>query len=288
MQPFNRISLNALRVFTTAAECGSLSKAALRLGVTAGAVSHQIRALEGAMGVTLFHRANNAIRLTETGETLFRQSLPGILGLERAVEAAISGAVEVSVQVPVTLATRWLIPRLEQFRAPHPDLRIRIETTGGTGFPTSTGADFALAYFPLATAPADAEVFLEDRCRPYLSPALLARITDPRDLACIPALQSASENWDWACWLHESGHSTTRLSYSGRFDMDDAALRAAIAGLGMVLAPEFIIRDDLADNRLCPLPDCPEVRLGAYVLRQNGPGTRQTEIFLSWLRECRA
>ncbi|MGL6209525.1 MAG: LysR family transcriptional regulator, partial [Paracoccaceae bacterium] len=72
MHKSSRISLNALRVFGTVADCGSIKLAAAQLGVTAGAVSHQVKGLEESLGLRLLDRANNSIRLTEAGEILHR------------------------------------------------------------------------------------------------------------------------------------------------------------------------------------------------------------------------
>ena len=288
MQLLDRISLNALRVFATVAECGSMKLAAARLGVTPGAVSHQVRGLEAALGVRLLHRQNNSIRLSDAGESLYRQAQPAIRKLQAALEATLSGLADLSVQVPVTLATRWLIPRLEAFRARHPDLRIRIETTSVNGLPPDSGADFVLAYFPLETAPPEAEVLLEDLSRPYLAPSLLRSAGANPRLEQIPALQCAAGNWDWENWLHESGHAAAKLRWSGHFDIDDAALRAAVAGIGMVLAPQFIIADDLDAGTLCAFPAAPEVRLGTYVLLRNDPQTRRGDRFAAWLRDLAA
>lgn len=288
MQHVDRISLNALRVFAVVAECSSMKLAAARLGVTAGAVSHQVRGLEDALGVRLLHRLNNSIHLTEAGETLYRQAHPAIRNLQTALEATLSGLADISVQVPITLATRWLIPQLDAFRARHPDLRIRIETTSVNGMPPHSGADIVLAYFPLKTAPPDAEVVLEDLSRPYLSPGLLRSVGERPRLDQIPALQCAAGNWDWQNWLRQSGQEETSLRWSGHFDLDDAALRAAVAGLGMVLAPQFIIADDLEAGTLCPFPETKEVRLGAYVLFRRAPQTRWSDKFVEWLRNLAA
>jgi len=288
VQHVDRISLNALRVFAAVAECSSMKLAAARLGVTAGAVSQQVRGLEEALGVRLLTRLNNSVQLTGAGETLYRQAHPAIRNLQTALEATLSGLTEISVQVPVTLATRWLIPRLDAFRARHPDLRIRIETTSVNGMPPHSGADIVLAYFPMKTAPPDAEVLLEDLSRPYLSPGLLHSTGPGPRLDQIPALQCAAGNWDWQNWLRESGHAAASLRWSGHFDLDDAALRAAVAGLGMVLAPRFIIADDLKAGTLCPFPETRDVRLGAYVMLRNGPQTRWRDRFVEWLRNLAA
>ncbi|MBN9673019.1 LysR substrate-binding domain-containing protein [Roseibium aggregatum] len=284
----NRISLNSIRVFLEVADGGSVKLAAAMLGVTPGAVSHQIRSLETAMGVQLLNRSNNSVCLTDIGAEFASRLRPGLQGIEHAIQAAVSGVDDVSVLVPITLATRWLIPRLEHFHNKHPDLHIRIETTAQSGTPGDTGTDIAIAYHPAGTGPSDAEILFEDRCRPYLSPDLLSKIADPTDLAQIPALQSARGNWDWRLWLESNGKASTRLNYAGQFDLDDAALRGAISGLGMVLAPYFIIEDDLTSGRLLALPATKDIVLGAYTLHCPRPVSRQSDSFLSWLRENRA
>lgn len=286
MQAFDRISLNALRIFCAVADCGGMKLAAARLGVTGGAVSLQVRRLEEALGMQLLHRTNNSIRLTEAGTFLHRQSLPAIRALNGTVETLLSGRDEVAVILPVTLATRWLIPRLEGFRSQNPGVRVRIETTTATGMPLGSGADVVLAYYPWSAVPEDAEVLLEDRCRPYLSPGLLQSVGGSPRLEDIPALQSAMGNWDWKVWLNETGHAGHSLHLSGHFDLDDAALRAAVAGVGMVLAPEFILADDLASNRLCALPGAEVVRLGAYVLYRPAPSSHLVDRLINWLRQC--
>lgn len=285
MQTSERISLNAVRTFVTVADCGSLKLAASRLGVTPGAVSHQVRGLEEAMGVQLFRRANNSITLTGTGEQLFRQSVQGLRGIERAIRTAMDGNSEIVVRVPVTLATHWLIPGLEAFRSRHPDIRVRIETTKVIGMDHAGDVDVVIAYHPAGTFPSHAGILLEDRCRPYLSPSLLAKVKNAHELENIPALQTGNANWDWRLWLEACGRSSTTLTYAGHFDLDDAALRAAIAGMGMVLAPEFIVWDDLSAGRLCPLPEAEEVLLGAYTVHRPGPASRQSDKVVRWLSE---
>ena len=76
-----------------------------------------------------------------------------------------------------------------------------------------------------------------------------------------------------------------KLRYDGYFDLDDVALRAAIVGMGMVLASEFITRDDLGAGRLCALPNTPEVLLGYYTLHTSAPVSAATNVFTKWLRK---
>jgi LysR family glycine cleavage system transcriptional activator len=284
MQRPDQVSLNAVRIFFAVAECGSFKLAALRLSVTPGAVSRQILNLESSMGVQLFNRSNNAIRLTDTGDVFLRQSRSGLHILSHAIEAAMGDGKEVTVQVPTTLATRWLIPLLVDFKMRWPDIVVRIETNDGTGSVPNVRADVTVAYFPITETIQNVEILIEDRCRPYLAPNLLSQIPDPADLSSIPALQCTSSNWDWRTWLSETTTPDVLLQFAGHFDLDDVALRAAISGMGMVLAPEFIVRDDLDAGLICPMPDTPEVLLGHYTLQTARNQSVATDIFARWLR----
>lgn len=258
MQDPNLVSLNALRVFVVAAECGGFKPAAARLGVTPGAVSRQVLKLEALLGVSLFDRSNNAIQLTEIGADLARNASVGVATLHHAIETATCDTQDLTVLVPTSLATRWLIPRLEQFRSGWPGISVRIETHGGTGVSLAHRAQVAIGYLPLAqalpTPMSGADTLIEDFSRPYVSPGLFEGAQDTTDLSRYPALQCAQDNWDWKAWLSKTGQTDHQLHYAGHFDLDDAAVRAAIAGLGMVLSPEFMVRDDVAAGRLCQVP----------------------------------
>ncbi|WP_350333323.1 LysR family transcriptional regulator [Coralliovum pocilloporae] len=285
MQLHRKISLNSLRVFLSAAGHGSLKAAAMDLGVTPGAVSHQIKTLEAVLGVELFVRTNNTIRLTEAGEGLLAQALPGLKTMEAALENVVRQTHELTVRVSVTLATRWLIPRLGLFNRSFPNARVQLETVNSTGQPPGPEPDISILYYKYFEIPPQADCILSDASRPYLSPMLLQRIADPGDLEAIPAIECTRNNWDWHSWLAATEQSGTRLSYAGSFDFDDAALRAAVAGVGMVLSPDFMIRDDLEAGRLCALPGAEAAVLGSYVIRRGVRETALADSFVRWLKQ---
>ncbi|MEM7428303.1 MAG: LysR family transcriptional regulator [Pseudomonadota bacterium] len=284
LQASRSVSLNALRVFAIAAEYRSIKQAAAELGLTPGAVSHQVRALEDGLGVRLFARSNNSIELTDAGALLFERGLAGLRVIDDAVAAVTREASELCVQAPLTLAVRWLIPRLEEFRERHPTARVSVETYGAPEPPPGGDADIQIAYHPAVTEPPDEDLLLRDDCRPYLSPDLLSRLGEAATLSEVPALQCTLANWDWKMWLDLSGQGQAKLKYAERFDVDDAGLRAAVAGMGMVLAPHFMIADDVAAGRLSPFPGAPEIALGFYTVRHGRRDTGLSLSFVRWLR----
>ncbi|MEM7073734.1 MAG: LysR substrate-binding domain-containing protein [Pseudomonadota bacterium] len=288
MHNTHRISLNALRVFLHAARHKSFKTAAADLGVTPGAVSHQVRQLEDQLGLALFHRASNAIALTDAGTRLTEEAAPGLALLHGALDRLNRRARTLSVAVSTTFATRFLIPRLGRFKARHPGATIRVETLQDSGLAHDSDAEVIIAYIPGGAPSQGADVLFPDTCRPYLAPGLLDRLPPRPALGDIPALQCTRDNWDWTLWLSQAGRAHQPLRFGSQFDLDDSALRAAVAGLGMVLASGFLIADDLRAGRLVALPGTPEISLGQYVIRHAARETTLSRAFVAWLRSERA
>ncbi|MEM8814018.1 MAG: LysR family transcriptional regulator [Pseudomonadota bacterium] len=264
----SRISLNAVRIFTQVARYRSIAKAAEVLGVTPGAVSHQVKTLETAMGLALLERRANTIDLTEAGFRLSSEAEPAIALIERSVHDLCRDEEEVVLRVPVTLAVRTLVPALHQFGERRPNARVRIETFTESEVDIGPHADAAICY-RRRTDPASSGLLLAtDVSRPVLSPGLLDRLDyiSRQDIARIPALQCTERNWDWVLWAEENAIPFDQLSLGPAFDVDDAALHGAIAGLGMVLAPPMMTEEALAAGTLVPLPDVTPVDVGRYVL----------------------
>ncbi|MEM9844922.1 MAG: LysR family transcriptional regulator [Pseudomonadota bacterium] len=287
MQSSNRISLNALRAFLMAARHKSFKTAASDLGVTPGAVSHQVRQLEGRLGVLLFSRSNNGITLTEAGVRLARDAQPGLSLLEGALDHLTRQSQCLCVAISPTFAARFLIPRLDRFERRNRDATIRFETLQDDQLRPESNADIVIAYVP-GDRSMDGDMLFADACRPYLAPALLEKLGPAPDLSDVPVLQCARNNWDWKLWLERSGRSDQLLNFGSQFDLDDSGLRAAAAGLGMVLASDFLVADDLVAGRLVALPGAPDVVLGHYMIQHRTPETALARTFSRWLvRECR-
>lgn len=285
MQNPHAISLNAVRVFLVVAEHASIKEAARDLGVTAGAVSHQVRTLEAALGAQLLRRTNNSVELTPAGVQFHKEALPGAQLMNAAIGRVRKDTDELRVQVTLSLATRWLVPKLSEFQQRNPTAKVRIETSFGIDRSPDPDVDVSVQYFKRGCLPPDALVLFEDMSRPYVSSALLSAHPTVPSLNTFPALQTGEGNWDWLSWLDQTGMAQSDLTMGARFDVDDAALRAAIAGLGMVLMSRFMIEDDLAAGHLCPVPNAPEALLGYYVLHLNPNASSVARRFVKWLQK---
>lgn len=274
MLEHRNISLNAIRVFAAVAERQSIAGAASGLHVTPSAVSHQIKNLEAGLGTSLFERKSNAINLTETGQAFLRDVLPGLHLLAQATDALTQDTNELTIRVSTTLAMRWLIPVLDRFRDRHPDAHVRFETSRAEQVQVDPTIDLAITYCAVGEVLGKSERILTDFSRPVLAPSLLQRVgfDTPKDALKIPAISCTTNNWDWRLWAKQYGLAFNEMSFAGHFDIDDAALHGATAGLGMVLAPEFMTRAEIAAGTLVELPGFEPIEMGAYYLLQ-GPRT---------------
>lgn len=288
MQFPSSVSLNALRVFLITARHASMKLAADELLVTPGAVSHQIKSLERSLGTKLFVRSNNAIELTDAGTLLAQKASPGLQLLHASLRDIIRDTNVLRVRASMSFAVRWLIPKLHLFKMMNPAANIEVETFFDDNRQLAGNADVTIAYYREGERPVGVGDLFDDVCRPYLSPALLSKLADPRDLASIPAIQCAKENWDWHLWLEKSVPHDVQLNFADRFDSDDAALRAACAGLGMILSSKLMVETELSDGRLVPLPGCTEFRAGCYTLQIGLHETDLTRKFVRWLQEITA
>lgn len=285
MQKPESVSLNALRVFLTASRHLSIRKAADELAVTPGAVSHQIKSLEQSLNVKLFERSNNAIKLTEAGKQLVRKSTPGLQILHNAIDGVMGGGDKIRVRASMSFAMRWLIPRLHHFKSKYPDIVVEVETFFNTDHSPAGNADLTIAYFRYDERPDDGSVLIEDTCRAYLAPELLTGLADVNDITAVPAIQCSKGNWDWQLWLSEMGRPDAKLKFAERFDLDDAALRAACGSIGMVLASEALIEQDIQNGRLLPLPNSARINAGCYAIEITSMETGAVRKFVRWLRE---
>jgi LysR family glycine cleavage system transcriptional activator len=242
-------SLVALRAFEAAATRQSFKLAAVDLGVTPTAVSHQIRQLESELGQRLFIRRPRAVALTDAGRALFHDLRQGFERIESAVERLRGGDRNriATLSASAAVAERLLLPRAVAFRAAHPGWELRLHVAERPGDLTCGEADAAICGGAETCAGLVAFPLVVDRFAPVCSPHVAVR--RPRHLATATLLHCPSAP-SWRRWLEERG--------KGRFDPDagltcddqDAAIRAAVAGRGVALASLALAASELASGAL--------------------------------------
>ncbi|MCH7931217.1 MAG: transcriptional regulator GcvA [Proteobacteria bacterium] len=252
--------LNALRAFEAAARHLSVTRAAGELNVTPAAVSHQVKALEDRLGVALFRRLNRAMLLTDAGQLL----LPGLRdGFDRLAEAvhrvrAHGAGNALTVSVAPSFAAKWLVPRLDRFRAAHADIEIRLDATDQLVDFAREDVDVAIRYGAGDYPGLRADRLFTDEVFPVCSPRLLEAphpLREPADLRWHTLLHvgwaTDSEFWpDWRMWLLAAGVRDVAPTQGPKFKQEGMVVQAALEGHGVALASSVLVADDLAAGRL--------------------------------------
>jgi len=200
------LPLNALRAFEAAARHLNFSRAADELSVTPGAVSQQIRLLEDIVGGPLFVREARGLQLTDLG----RSSVPLLReGFERLTDASAllrepPRRKQVSISVAPGFASKWLMPRMDDFHAAHPEIELWISADMEPADLTEGKVDLAAMLRDLAQREIN-ELHLEagsklnasfmraglvDELLVYLAPRLLG---PGQGLLALPALESLDQ-----------------------------------------------------------------------------------------------
>ncbi|QJD59833.1 LysR family transcriptional regulator [Pseudomonas sp. gcc21] len=250
-------SLNALKAFEAAARLESVSQAAEQLNVTHGAVSRQIRTLEEELGVALFEKSGRGVRLTSAGRRL-RDSSRDAFDLLRTTCAEIAGlraGAPFLLACPGSLLARWFIPRLDRLNAELPELNLHLSASEGELDPRRSGVSATLL-FAAPPWPGDMHVYplTNERIGPVFSPgyagaaALHGKSTAV--LAGEPLLHTLSRPQAWSDWAHAAGLDADSLNSGQGFEHLYYLLEAALAGLGVAIAPELLVADDVASGRL--------------------------------------
>ncbi|KAF0865219.1 LysR family transcriptional regulator [Pseudomonas sp. LD120] len=250
--------LGALRCFEAAARLESFTRAGTALHLTHGAISRAVRALEEDLGTALFERRSHRVFLTAAGAELLHsvtQALDLIENTTRRLRAPILDAPLVLSCEP-TLLMRWLIPRLPAFQAAHPEISIQL-LAGGGPFAFNQGIDLAIRRNDFPWSDETQAHWLFDEavgpvCRPDKqtdwSPSPMGL---PTLLEHAPRLHSATRPHAWAQWLQGRQLPASQVPQEQVFEHFYFSLQAAVAGLGLAIAPWQLVRDDLAGGLLC-------------------------------------
>lgn len=282
-------SLNALRAFEAAARLGSMSLAAQELFVTHGAVSRQVRALEEALGQPLFERQGRGVTLTKAGRQLQEQCRTAFQQLREAWLQLRDGAATPAFVLgcPGSVLARWVIPRLERLRRELPQLVVHLAAEDEPFAATATGihASLLIASPPWPDGWRIHELAAE-RIGPVMSPqypgAQHLRNASPEALADEPLLHTASRPQAWPDWAKAMGLAPKSLRQTQPLPHLYFLLEAAAAGLGVAIAPQALVADDLERQRLIA-PWGFRQTAARWVLASRRDGDARVETLARWL-----
>ncbi len=270
-------SLRTLRVFVCVAEHASFAQAARRLGMAPATVSRTVASLESRVGVQLLRRTTRSVRLTDEGAVFLERCRAGMAEIDAGFDAlrgrrgAPSGTL--TVTAPVMFGRRHVQPLVHRLLQQHPDLQIRMLLLDRVVNLVDEGVDVAVRIAQLPDSSLHLLRVGEVRRLFVASPAYLA------DRGC-PVSSADLRHHDVISIDDEVGPQRVaglagaeRHGRSPRLAVNnmEAAVAAAVAGLGIVRALSYQVAEELADGRLQHiLKEAPGQALPVSLLFQTG------------------
>jgi LysR family glycine cleavage system transcriptional activator len=287
---------NHLVTFVSAARHLSFTRSAEELNVSRVAVSQQIKALEAFLGVTLFHRLHRALSLTQAGETYFEevsQSLERIKAATQAIRAA-EDRNRITVTATTGFTTYWLMPRIGEFRALHPEIDLRFLISDKYLDLHTENIDVAVRYGDGDWDNLDCTFLQRERIFPVCSTTYLAgreRFSKPEDLLNENLLfleGRYDEQTRWPVWFREQGVEVETIPQGITVNTYSNLVQATIDAQGIALIGPPVIEQFLNNGTLIrPLNISAIQRRAFYLVTPAGSNhkSRATVAFCNWVIE---
>jgi LysR family glycine cleavage system transcriptional activator len=237
------LPLNAIDAFLVTARHLNLTHAAKELCLTQGAVSRKIASLETWFGFPLFERHARGLRLSPQGSALLPELRTAFEHLLTVASQARAQQTVVRLKAP-TCAMRWLVPRLIDLERDHPDLEIALTTTTDHGVNFKTEPfDAAIVFGTHFNA---GDLLFDEALTPVVG-GMFAGLTSLDNLTL---LHPTRDKTDWSLWLAKQESARLVMKKNQHFDTMDLAITAAIQGLGVAIADETLVEEDIRAGRL--------------------------------------
>lgn len=283
--------LTSLRTFWYVAEHESFKRASEHLFVTQAAVSHQIRQLEDFLGVSLFERGNREVRLTKDGQRLLPYIQQGFSALRAGVTLVKDDADPnvISLSVMPAFASRWLVPRLGQFRQLHPEIRLNLKPTQQLETFSDGEMDLAIRYGSGQYPGLRSEFLLRDSLLVVATPDFIAQHQPSLDnLTQLPLLEDTStDEQGWAEWFRRQNIETQVAERCLTIADASMLVDAAMGGQGVALVRRSLVQhfvDQGVLKKLFALElDSP---YGYYLVAPEAHFVRaKVKWFMQWMKE---
>ena len=281
--------LSNLVTFDVASRTQSFTGAAQELGISRVAVSRQIADLEQSLGLSLFVREHRKVVLTTAGEAFSTSIAPALEQIADGIarQRSSNHSSRISVTVSSAFATYWLMPRLADFGARHPEIEINLVVSDRYLDLVAEGIDLAIRYVPPSMATAKCQLFINESITPVYSPDYVANtaLNNASDLLLERLLYLSGHyrpEATWAYWFRELGIEPPEERRGIQVNTYLNMLQAAIEGQGVALAGHPLIDRYLLDGTLIKVPNIePSPRLAFYIINLSEGTAAAT--FCDWL-----
>jgi LysR family glycine cleavage system transcriptional activator len=285
-------SLQALQTLVKVADTSSFTEAARQLHLTQSAISRQVQQLEEHYQTVLFERTSRKVALTTQGREVYevaREMLKSLRGLEQRLAPASLDR-PFRIRVFVSLAVRWLLPRLSSFYTVNPGLCLSIETVSGELVDTGGDCDAYVLYLPDGLDERPLTLLFEEYLIPVCAPTFSDGRTPPRaldELEQHALIHGSTRRHEWTVWLQAQQDPSERSFKHIMFNLDDLALDAAGRGLGVAMTDRMLAHDALMRGDLI-VPFGEALKTGAVYalwLRDSGMTHPACHAVLNWFEE---
>nr|WP_285670117.1 LysR family transcriptional regulator [Limibaculum sp. NKW23] len=270
-----------MRCFVHVAEQNSVTRAAEQLSLAPSAVSRRLKELETRLGVQLVSRTTRRMSLTEEGQQFFRRCQRILADLEEAEAEIADGGKglrgQLRLAAPLSFGLAHLTPLVCSFAKSNPELTLDIDLSDRLVDLVGEGFDVALRIGTLRDSSLIARKLCEMRMIACAAPAFLdthGRPERPEELRGMPALCYAGSTRPdiWRYRDEDGNEQAVQLDVRLRATNGDMLRDAAIAGLGVVLKPSFIVARAIRAGALEVI--LPETDWSGIALQLVYPNTR--------------
>ena len=265
--------LTGMEVFAKVARRGAFTGAARELGISQASATKHVAALEARLGATLFHRTTRKISLTDVGRSYLERVTHFLAEVEAAeTEVAADGAGprgRLRVAAPAALGVRWIAPSIPEFNRRHPKVVVELGLRNGPVDLADEAWDLAISVGELSDSSLIARKLAPCRmavcaARSYVAargePSRAADLAGHDCLGFVDSRVGVARKWRFGA----EGERTVEVSGPLHADDGEALRAAALAGMGIVCLPRYIVGDDIASGALVELElDGPATDFGA-------------------------
>lgn len=264
-------TIQELLAFDAVVRYESMTTAAGVLCISVSGISKQLAGLEAFVGKPLLRKKGRGVELTATGREYWTKISSSLRTIESATVEAMakdSGAGVLTLASAPTFLTKWLIPRLMNFRRQHPGVTFSFNQHLGVGAAHTFDIDAAIRYgdghWPNVIS--DYITGREFVC--IYSLELLKRgeqLHDIQELLTYTLLHHEEAQGAWQTWAEHYGLDEIQILSGPRFVQYSAIIQSVLSGLGIGLVPRIFVEDELQSGQALVFGDPINVDQGHYL-----------------------
>ena len=285
---------SALRTLDSVVRLRGFGRAAEELNVTQSAVSQHIKQLEEWLGQKLLIRQSRQTIPTPEGERLASAVRDGFGAVEAICDelrhAKAPREDGLLVAAPPGFGFIWLLPRLFNFDARHPDIAISLSSD-----PKSQGlggdADVILSYSTGGFPNLHAERLMSEQMSPVCAPEVAKGLHTLEDLAkhviLLDTVDTPEHRSSWSFWAKEVGATLPYFPRARKFGQANMVIQAAQSGSGVAMGRGPLVADAIKDGSLVnPFPQFAQSQFSYwFVCRHEAMTSPSVQGFRAWLHE---